>query len=113
MQGKDFPAGEPDNYGSDNGCQTNNPDIASYSLDLITDASLSDWANENIAHRGSIEGRTAVRQPQGDDGCAVAMKVSSQAIASVGVTADPDTDEACNMVTEIAKKVEPMLPGGE
>lgn len=113
LDDKDFPPGERVDIESDNGCQAHNPDIAAISLNLTTDATLSRWADEELAHRGSIHGRTAVQEPEGDDGCAVAMKVSSQAIASVGATTDVDTDEACDMVTEVAKKVEPMLPGGE
>jgi len=114
MQGKGFPSGESDDIGSDNGCQTNKPQVASYSLDLITNAGLSQWADTAKAHKGSINGRDAVQEPYDDSvGCAVAMEISSNAIASVGISRSNGTvEEACDRVTEVAETVETMLPDG-
>jgi|SRR5699024_3913899 len=114
LDGRDFPDGERVDISSENGCQTNKPQVASYSLNLISGATLSQWADADNAHKGSINERSAIQEPSEETaGCAVAMKISSDAIASVGVSrSNGSTDKACDLVTEVAETIEPMLPGG-
>lgn len=116
IQGKDFPPGKRDDVGSDNSCQTVKPQMASYSLTIFTDASLQDWPlDTHNSHEGSINDRYAIQEEKKDPpGCAVAIEVSENSFVDVMVTRTTgDTDKSCDLVTDLAEKVEPMLPGGE
>lgn len=118
LQSKELPPGEPDDIGSENGCQTNKPQVVSYRLDLMAEASLKKWGNDpNNLHDGQINGRPAVqeREIKGVEGsCGIAMKVPPKSVASVGIVGPNDnTKESCNLVTKVAEKIEAMLPGGK
>jgi len=116
MQGKDFPPGIRDDIGSDNSCQTNKKQEASYSLTILTDAPMEDWPiDPTNSHEGSINKRDAIQEKkENPPGCAIAMKVSDDSFVYVMVTRMNGTpSDSCELITNLAEKVEPMLPDGE
>lgn len=118
MQSKDFPPGEPDTIGSENGCQTNKPQVASYRLDLVAGKSLKDFGSDpSNLHDGTVNGRESVQKRGGLDtegACDIAMKVPPKSLAIAGITrTNGSTAKACDLATDLAKKIEPMLPGGK
>src|SRR5699024_11517707 len=67
------------------------------------------------SHEGSINKRDAIQEKkENPPGCAIAMKVSDDSFVYVMVTRMNGTpSDSCELITNLAEKVEPMLPDGE
>lgn len=117
MAGMGFPPSEVSIAGSNNGCQTSKPQVATYALYLQPSYPLGKFGdNPSKLHDGQINGRNAVlrRENGGSDGaCDIAMAVPPADTAIVGLQYNGSTDKACDLVKQLAKKIEPMLPGGK
>lgn len=113
LQGTGMPPGEPERYGGDNGCQSNKPQEAAISLYLVPDRNYDDL-NDSLEtqHRGDVSGRPSIMiKGQQRGGCDISMQVAGGSRAIIGVMRSVGTTEqACQMVEELAAKIDPLLP---
>jgi|GEM_PF-3169850 len=111
----DFPDGEYDKSGGPNGCGSTIPQKVSVGLTLQPGGTLDDFVDDPTkAYDGDIKGRPAVEERDGYEkgSCMLAMAVGPNDRAFLSVaSADMSRDEGCNLVEDIARKVEPLLPG--
>lgn len=114
MDDWDFPSGEYDDSGGDNGCGSSIPQEASVGLTLQPGGTLDEFGDDPAKlYDGDIKGRAAVEQRDGyDEGsCSLVMAVGSNNRALVSIVSSKRTrSEACNVLENIARKVEPLLP---
>lgn len=114
MDERDFPDGEYDNSGGENGCRSTIPQDVSTGLTLQPGGTLEDFVDDPTkAYDGDIKGRRAVEERgEYDDGdCMLAMAVGPNDRAFISVSSGTmSPDEGCDLVEDIARKVEPLLP---
>lgn len=110
----DFPEGEPDDTAGDNGCGSAIPQKVSVGLTLQPGGTLKDFGDDpSKLYNGDIKGRSAVEKRDGyaDGSCMLAMSVGANDRALLAVTSNTmSRDEGCDLVEDIARQVEPMLP---
>ncbi|WP_162788747.1 hypothetical protein [Amycolatopsis albispora] len=115
LAGKNFPAGEDSDIGSENGCITNKYGMAA-ALDLDDRQGLADARPDPTkTYEGDINGRPIlqVRENDGSSGmCKIFLEVAakSRAIVSVTLGTKGTTDQACDEAGSVAQAIEPHLP---
>jgi hypothetical protein len=116
LNGQSFPPAIVDKAGGDNGCDTSKPRVASVALSLQPDLGIQETnADPAKIHVGKINNRPAVqvREPLGSTGgCGIMIEVTENSRAHVTAAFNGTTEEACQFITDVAKKVEPQLPKG-
>ncbi|WP_244210945.1 DUF3558 family protein [Amycolatopsis kentuckyensis] len=119
LAGQDFPPATPTIARSKESCGTNklasgNTPGVDVALSLQAGQSYRDnVGNPSQASEGKVNGRPAVeeREPEHSSGqCGVWLDVKPQSRALVLVSSSSDTARACQLVGDIAAKVEPLLP---
>lgn len=114
MDDWDFPSGKYDESGGDNGCRSTIPQKVSAGLTLQPGGTLEDFGDDPTKlYHGDIKGRRAVEERDGyeEGSCMLVMAVGSNARTLLGVTTSSmSRDEGCDLVEDIARNVEPLLP---
>jgi hypothetical protein len=117
LDGQGFEAAVVDKAGGDNGCDAEKYMFATVSLDLQPNIGIDELnADPSNLYEGQVNGRSSmqIREGLGSEGnCDIALEVAEDSRAMTGVSlATGSTDEACDFILEVAKKVEPQLPKG-
>jgi len=114
MDDWDFPEGKYDSSGGDNGCGSTIPQKFSTGLTLQPGGTLEEFGDDpSKLYDGDIKGRTVVEKRDGyqKGSCMLAMAVgeNDRALLSIS-TSSMSRDEGCDLLEDIARKVEPLLP---
>ncbi|SFW61857.1 Protein of unknown function [Amycolatopsis australiensis] len=119
LVGQGYPKAEPLVANPKQGCRTTKPasgDTPGVDVGLSLNPGRGykeNVGNPNQASEGNVNGRPAVleREPENSPGqCDVWLEVKPNSRAFVLLASGSDTARACQMVQEIAAKVEPLLP---
>ena len=99
----DFPDGEYDKSGGDNGCRSGIPQKVSVGLTLQPDGTLEDFVDDPAkSYDGDVKGRPAMEERDGYEqgSCMLAMAVGANNRALLGVTSSMTRDEGCDLVED-------------
>ncbi|MEU0533063.1 DUF3558 family protein [Amycolatopsis tolypomycina] len=119
LAGQGFPKAEPLVANPKQGCRTTKPASGNTpGVDVGLSLNPGRGYKENVgnpsqASEGNVNGRPAVleREPENSPGqCDVWLEVKPNSRAFVLLASGTDTARACQLVEDVAAKVEPLLP---
>ncbi|MFJ7211995.1 DUF3558 family protein [Amycolatopsis sp. NPDC098790] len=119
LAGQDYPKAEPLVANPKTGCRTTKPtsgDSPGVDIGLSLDSGRGykeNVGNPSQASEGNVNGRPAVmeREPMNSPGqCDVWLEVKPNSRAFVLLASGSDTAKACQLVEDVAAKIEPLLP---
>jgi hypothetical protein len=119
LAGQGFPRAEPMVADTKNSCRATKPTAGNTpGVDVGLSLNAGRGYKENVgnpgqASEGNVNGRPAIleREPENSAGqCNVWLEVKPSSRAYVLLASGTDTARACQLVQDIAAKVEPLLP---
>ncbi|SEF36675.1 Protein of unknown function [Amycolatopsis pretoriensis] len=119
LAGQGYPKAEPLVANPKTGCRTTKPtagDSPGVDIGLSLDSGRGykeNVGNPSQASDGNVNGRPAVieREPMNSPGqCDVWLEVKPDSRAFVLLASGSDTAKACQLVEDVAAKIEPLLP---